>query len=125
MRVSSNGQTTERQEAALDSWLRAHSDYELKDLVIQHVSGRKKGRLDWFFKTPAGSVLVVEDLDRFSRLSITDGVDLLHRIFKSGRFIAVCSHRVGNGEIIRNWNGRGVARALIDEFERAREESER
>ena len=125
MRVSSNGQTTERQEATLDSWLRAHSDYELKDLVVQHVSGRKKGRLDWFFKTPTGSVLVVEDLDRFSRLSITDGVDLLHRIFKSGRFIAVCSHRVGNGDIIRNWNGRGVARSLIDEFDRAREESER
>ena len=38
---------------------------------------------------PDGTVLVVEDVDRFSRLGVTDGVDLLFRLWKKGLTIAV------------------------------------
>ena len=83
MRVSTQGQTTERQEESLKEWLAAHSAYELQDTKVDKQSGRNLNRLDWFINGgyPHGTVLVVEDIDRFSRLGVTDVVDLL---FTSG-----------------------------------------
>ena len=84
-RVSSTAQAgadrsgLERQDQALAGWLRDHPDYQLQEALADHgVSAsqgrnRTRGALARFLaaadagQVPAGSVLVVESLSRFSR----------------------------------------------------------
>ena len=124
MRVSTQGQTTERQERALEEWMADHPEYELQDRKVDKRSGRDLNRLDWFIngEYPLGTVLVVEDVDRFSRLGVTDGVDLLFDLWRKGLTIAV----VGDpfyGEVLRDLDDKGEE--IIRELKRARRESDR
>tara|TARA_A100001388_G_scaffold233121_1_gene185974 strand:+ start:381 stop:887 length:507 start_codon:yes stop_codon:yes gene_type:complete len=124
MRVSTQGQTTERQERALEEWMADHPEYELQDRKVDKRSGRDLNRLDWFINGgyPLGTVLVVEDVDRFSRLGVTDGVDLLFDLWRKGLTIAV----VGDpfyGEVLRDLDDKGEE--IIRELKRARRESDR
>ena len=50
MRVSTQGQTTERQEHALKEWMANHPEYELQDTKVDKQSGRNLNRLDWFIE---------------------------------------------------------------------------
>ena len=108
MRVSTQGQTTERQERALEEWMANHPKYELQDTKVDKQSGRNLNRLDWFIngKYPDGTVLVVEDVDRFSRLGVTDGVDLLFRLWRKGLTIAVVGDPF-NGEVLKDLDDKG------------------
>ena len=124
MRVSTQGQTTERQERALLEWMANHPEYELQDTKVDKQSGRNLNRLDWFIngKYPDGTVLVVEDVDRFSRLGVTDGVDLLFRLWRKGLTIAVVGDPF-NGEVLKDLDDKGEE--IIRELKRARRESDR
>ena len=124
MRVSTQGQTTERQERALEEWMANHPEYELQDTKVDKQSGRNLNRLDWFIngKYPDGTVLVVEDVDRFSRLGVTDGVDLLFRLWRKGLTIAVVGDPF-NGEVLKDLDDKGEE--IIRELKRARRESDR
>ena len=124
MRVSTQGQTTERQERALQEWMADHPEYELQDKRVDRQSGRNLNRLDWFIngKYPDGTVLIVEDIDRFSRLGVTDGVDLLFRLWKKGLTIAVVGDPF-NGDVLKNLDDKGEE--IIRELKRARRESDR
>ena len=71
-RVSTAGQDFPRQKRARDKWLAKHPEYELLETKAVHTSGRKKNRFDWLIndpvKYPAGKVLLIEDIDQFSRM---------------------------------------------------------
>lgn len=87
-------------------------------------SGRNLNRLDWFLDRgyPDGTVLVVEDVERFSCLGVTDGVDLLFRLWRKGLAIAV----IGDpfyGEVLKNLDDN--SEEIIRELMRARRESDR
>ena len=73
-RVSTKGQDFPRQKCARDKWLANHPEYVLLETKAVHTSGRKKSRFDWLInspkKYPAGTVLLVEDIDRFSRMEV-------------------------------------------------------
>ena len=133
-RVSTKGQVFPRQKKARDQWLANHPEFELIDTRQDEMSGRKKDRFNWFIKNPAkyppGTVLLVEDIDRFSRMEVEDGIKELFAIFKAGLGIAVCPYeddedsvwnRIG---IITNLN-RDAAEVIVRELNRARRESER
>ena len=124
MRVSTQGQTTERQERALEEWMADHPEYELQDRRVDKQSGRNLNRLDWFINGgyPNGTVLVVEDIDRFSRLGVTDGVDLLFELWRAGLTIAVVGAPF-EGEVIKDLDKKGEE--IIRELNRARRESDR
>mgnify|MGYP000385428923 CR=1 FL=1 len=101
-----------------------HPEYELQDRKVDKRSGRDLNRLDWFINGgyPLGTVLVVEDVDRFSRLGVTDGVDLLFDLWRKGLTIAV----VGDpfyGEVLRDLDDKGEE--IIRELKRAGRESDR
>ena len=124
MRVSTQGQTTERQEHALKEWMANHPEYELQDTKVDKQSGRNLNRLDWFIEGgyPHGTVLVVEDIDRFSRLGITDATRLLLSLFDKGLAIAVAG-RPFDGLVIKDLDENG--KEIVSEFDRARRESDR
>lgn len=67
-----------RQKKARDQWLANHPEFELIDTRQDEMSGRKKDRFKWFIENPAkyppGTVLLVEDIDRFSRMEVEDGI---------------------------------------------------
>ena len=125
-RVSTPDQKLYRQEEALKEWLDAHPEYEedVESGVEEKRSGRIVGRLDWFLKAgyPSGTVLVVEDMDRFSRMEIDEGIDLLRAIFKAGYGLAICGED-WDGEILTTFNKRGEQ--IVRELNRARRESDR
>ena len=133
-RVSTKGQVFPRQKKARDQWLANHPEFELIETLQVEMSGRKKDRFNWFIKNPAkyppGTVLLVEDIDRFSRMEVDDGIRELYKIFDAGLGIAVCPYeddedRVWNRiGIITNLN-RDAAEVIVRELNRARRESER
>ena len=135
-RVSTKGQEFPRQKRARDQWLAKHPEYELLDTVEDQISGRKKNRFDWFIEHPEtyppGTVLLVEDIDRFSRMEVEDGIRQLLAIFDAGLGIAVCPYeeddssvwdRIGKDGVITSLNKGG--QEIVRELERARRESER
>ncbi|QNI87748.1 recombinase family protein [Synechococcus sp. ROS8604] len=130
-RVSTPEQDHSRQKRARDKWLANHPEFTLLDTKKVKLSGRKKDRFQWFIKNPAkyppGTVLLVEDIDRFSRMEVEDGIRELLAIFDAGLGIAVCPYedddtwnRLG---IITNLNTGGEE--ILRELKRARRESER
>lgn len=132
-RVSTPEQDHSRQKKARDNWLADHPEYTLLNTKKVWISGRKKGRFNWFTKNPAkyppGTVLLVEDIDRFSRMEVDDGIRELTAIFDAGLGIAICPYeddkdsvwnRIG---IIKDWNK--DAQEIVRELDRARRESER
>ena len=132
-RVSTKGQDFPRQKRARDKWLAKHPEYELLETMAVHTSGRKKNCFDWLIndpvKYPAGTVLLVEDIDRFSRMEVEQGIRQLFAMFDRGLGIAVCPYfdddnfwdRVG---VITDFNGEG-GEQIHRELKRARRESER
>ena len=132
-RVSTKGQEFPRQKQARDQWLAKHPEYELLTTKRDLMSGRKENRFDWFIddpvKYPAGTVLLVEDIDRFSRMEVEQGIRQLFAMFDRGLGIAVCPYfdddnfwdRVG---VITDFNGEG-GEQIHRELKRARRESER
>ena len=82
-RVSTPEQDHYRQKQARDKWLSAHPEYELLDTHKTEISGRKKNRFEWFIddpvKYPPGTVLLVEVIDRFSRMEVEDGIESCSR----------------------------------------------
>ena len=50
--------------------------------------------------------MIVEDIDRFSRLGVTDGVDLLFRLRRKGLAIAVVGDPF-NGEVLKDLDDKG------------------
>ena len=125
-RVSTPDQKLYRQDVALREWLAAHPEYkeDVKAAVQEKKSGRLTGRLDWFLKKgyPRGTVLVVENMDLFSRMQLDEGIDLLRTMFSRGYGFAICG-RKWEGEILTTFNKRG--KEIIDELLRARDESDR
>ena len=136
-RVSTSAQTEEtksgltRQKRARDQWLAANPDYRLADTVEVAISGRKRNRFDWFTNGdyPPGTVLLVEDIDRFSRMEVEAGIRELLAIFDKGLAIAVCPYEDDDYSV---WNRLGIITSLnrggqeiVRELERARRESER
>ena len=125
-RVSTPDQKLYRQDLALREWLAEHPEYkeDVKAAVEEKKSGRLTGRLDWFLKKgyPRGTVLVVENMDRFSRMQLDEGIDLLREMFSRGYGLAICG-RKWQGEILTTFNERG--KEIIDELLRARDESDR
>jgi DNA invertase Pin-like site-specific DNA recombinase len=109
-RVSTAAQTAEgrsgldRQEQALQAWLRAHPEYELvdrlQDLGVSAGRGlnRKEGALGWFLdqgrkgRLVEGTCLVVESMSRFSREPILDVLKTLNEIFDLNLAISFCDH---------------------------------
>ena len=83
-----------RQKKARDQWLANHPDFELIETLQVEMSGRKKDRFEWFIKDPAkyppGTVLLVEDIDRFSRMEVEEGIRELLAIFDASLGIDVC-----------------------------------
>ncbi len=77
-RVSTPEQDHSRQKRARDKWLANHPEFTLLDTKQVKLSGRKKNRFQWFIKNPAkyppGTVLLVEEIDRFSRMEVVDGI---------------------------------------------------
>ena len=69
-RVSTKGQEFPRQKQARDQWLAKHPEYELLTTKRDLMSGRKEYRFVWLIddraQFPVGTVLLVEDIDRFS-----------------------------------------------------------
>ena len=136
-RVSTTSQTEEtksglaRQKRARDQWLAAHPEYQLEDTIEVAISGRKKNRFDWFINGgyPPGTVLLVEDIDRLSRMEVDAGIRELLAIFDKGLAIAVCPYEddeysVWNQlEVIADFNRGGEE--IVRELQRARRESER
>ena len=57
-------------------------------------SGRKRNRFDWFINGgyAPGTVLLVEDIVRFSRMEVDAGICELLAIFDKGLAIAVCPY---------------------------------
>ena len=94
----------ERQEQALAAWLHDHPDLtlaeHLADLGLSASKGdhRSRGALGRFLaaadagQVPAGSVLIVESLTRFSRENERQVLALLQRLWELGIGLAVCSH---------------------------------
>ena len=132
-RVSTKGQEFPRQKQARDQWLKKHPEYELLETKAVHTSGRKKNRFEWFInspkKYPAGTVLLVEDIDRFSRMEVEDGIRELLAMFDRGLAIAVCPYE---DDRYSDWERLGVitslnrgGREVLAALERARQESER
>ena len=125
-RVSTKDQKLYRQDKALKEWLADHPEYreDVDAAVEDNKSGRLTGRLDWFLQKgyPRGTVLVVENMDRFSRLQLDEGIDLLRTMFSRGYGLAICG-RKWDGEILTTFNKRG--KEIIDELLRARDESDR
>ena len=66
--------------------------------------------------------MVVEDIDRFSRLGITDATRLLLSLFDNGLAIAVVGDPF-NGQVIESLDKLG--KEIVSEFARARRESDR
>ena len=136
-RVSTTAQTEEtksglaRQKRARDNWLAANPEFTLEDTVEVAISGRKKNRFDWFINGgyAPGTVLLVEDIDRFSRMEVEDGVRELLAIFDKGLAVAVCPYEDDDYSV---WNRLGIITSLnrggqeiVRELERAYRESER
>lgn len=132
-RVSTKGQDFPRQKRARDKWLAKHPEYELLTTKRDLMSGRKKNRFEWFIhdpkKFPPGTVLLVEDINRFSRMEVEDGIRELLGIFVRGLAIAVCPYE---DDEFSDWESLGVITSLnrggkkiFEELERARRESER
>ena len=120
--VSTQGQTTERQERALEEWMADHPEYELQDRRHDKQSGRNLNRLDWLLNGdyPHGTVSVVQDIDRFSCLGVTDDVDLLFELWRAGLTIAVVGAPF-EGEVIKDLDKKGEE--IIRELNRARREA--
>jgi hypothetical protein len=118
----------ERQQVAIDAWLRAHPEYEL-DREIRHVgSGAKAGRFEWFIDElqrghlPQGTCLVVEKISRFSREPVTEVLKTLIALFDAGGAIAACEL---GGEVLTDFNGQnGAVFMLVGAIQRARGEWE-
>lgn len=132
-RVSTTDQDHYRQKRARDKWLAKHPEYELLETRAVHMSGRKKNRFDWLIKDPvkypAGTVLLVEDIDRFSRMEVEDGIRELLAMFDRGLGIAVCPYE---DDAYSDWELLGVitsfnrgGKTVFAALERARHESER
>jgi DNA invertase Pin-like site-specific DNA recombinase len=130
-RVSTKGQVFPRQKKARDQWLANHPEFELIETLEEKMSGRKKDRFEWFIKNPVkyppGTVLLVEDIDRFSRMEVEEGIRELLAIFDAGLGIAVCPYEDDD-----TWNRLGIitdlntgGEEILRELKRARRESER
>lgn len=116
----------ERQQVAIDAWLRAHPEYEL-DREIRHVgSGAKAGRFEWFIeelqegRLPRGTCLVVEKISRLTRQDLDAAFRELFRIFDAGGAIAACE--IG-GDVLTKLGGQSFDR-LSGALQRARGEYE-
>ena len=128
----------DRQEEALAAWLRDHPEYQLAEaLVDAGVSAgtgrhRTKGALAQFIaagkaKTiPAGSVLVVESVSRFSREASTDALmSLLGDVLQPGLAIAFTGFDSGRVITAERWNKEpGLKYGLIAALDSARTEWE-
>ena len=125
-RVSTVNQKLYRQDQALKDWLAAHPEYkeDVEAGVEDWKTGRDANRLDWFLSAgyPSGTVLLVEDMDRFSRMQIDEGIDLLRTMFSAGYGLAICGED-WDGEILTTFNKRGEQ--IVRELNRARRESDR
>ena len=131
-RVSTKGQEHDRQKQARDRWLAKNPEYTLLHTETVHISGRKKNRFDWLIDNPdtypAGTVLLVEDIDRFSRMNVTASLEELIALWKRGIGIAVCPYE---DDPLSIWNRLGVITDLdnggdviVSELQRARRESD-
>ncbi len=128
----------DRQEEALAAWLRDHPDYQLAEaLVDAGVSAgtgrhRTKGALAQFIasgkakKIPAGSVLIVESVSRFSREASTDALmSLLGDVLQPGLAIAFTQFDSGRVITAERWNREpGLKYGLIAALDSARTEWE-
>ena len=136
-RVSTTAQTEEtksglaRQKRARDNWLAANPEFTLEDTVEVAISGRKRNRFDWFINGgyAPGTVLLVEDIDRFSRMEVDAGIRELLAIFDKGLAIAVCPYEDDDYSV---WNRLGIitdlnrgGQEIVRELDRAHRESER
>ena len=109
----------------------ANPEYKLHETKSVAISGRKRGRFDWFINGnyPPGTVLLVEDIDRFSRMEVESGIRELLAIFDAGLAIAVCPYENDEESI---WPRLGIITSLnkggeeiVRELNRARRESDR
>ena len=95
-RVSTKGQEFPRHKQARDQWLAKHPEYELLTTKRDLMSGRKENRFAWLIddpkKFPADTVLLVKDIDRFSRMEVEQGIRQLFAMFDRGLGIAVCPY---------------------------------
>jgi len=134
-RVSTAGQATddtsgiERQEVAIQQWLRQHPDYELNREIRYVGSGAKAGRFEWFIdelqqgRLPQGACLVVEKMSRLGREELDDTFETLIRIFKAGGALAVCS--LAGGQVLRSLSSQqGAVYQLAGSIDAARVEWE-
>lgn len=100
------GDSLRRQNALISEWLSQHPDYELDDTTYQDLglsaySGMNatRGALYDFLDAvehgyiAAGTVLLVESLDRLSREKISDATERLKSILRSGvEVVTLCDH---------------------------------
>ena len=127
--ASDDSSGIERQEIAIQQWLRHHPDYELNREIRYVGSGAKAGRFEWFIdelqqgRLPQGACLVVEKMSRLGREELDDTFETLIRIFKAGGALAVCS--LAGGEVLRSLSGqRGAVYQLAGAIDAARVEWE-
>jgi len=108
-------------------------DTSLQDLGVSSFRGnnRKKGALGDFFEKirvgeiTSGSVLVIENMDRLSRENPWEASEQFRQIINAGIKIVTLSYprREYTKEILKT--KRGALRDVVDEIERAHEESRR
>jgi hypothetical protein len=107
-------------------------DYTLHTTRSVAISGRKCGRFDWFsngYYIPPDTILLVEDIDRFSRMEVEGGVRELLANFDAGLAIAVCPYDNeeesiwSHLDIITSQNKGG--KKIVGELQSERRESDR
>lgn len=117
----------ERQQRAIESWLKKHPEYRLDREVVVTVSGAKAGRFEWFISElekgvlPRGTCLVVEIVTRFSREPIENVLKTLISLWDAGGAIAFCE--IENGKVLTGFDQQsGNVWVVIDAIHRARGE---
>ena len=106
-RVSTQGQAAgdkssfERQQDSFDAWCAAHPNHPPLETYRVARSGAEAGRFDWLMDGikrgdfMPGDVLVVESINRFGREAMSDTLENLFDIWKTGIKTAFCDHRHG------------------------------
>ena len=110
------GHSLERQTALARAWcnernLQLDDTLVVSDLGVSAFNGKNasQGALAGFLlaaknkKVPAGSILLVESLDRLSRSSVSDAIELLTSIVRSGiRVVSMIDNKEWNNETIND-----------------------